>query len=96
MCFMQTFQNILEVIEGRLHNINHSLSYNLPKTEIVEEMYRKLPEFALRLARFYLIFKKNRCDKLKKVDTFPKKNPESVLFLIAIGADEAPITGTTF
>ena len=93
---MQTFQNILEVIEGRLHNINHSLSYNLPKTEIVEEMYRELPEFALRLARFYLIVNKNRHDKLKKFDTFSKKNPESILFLIAIGGDEAPITDTIF
>ena len=96
MCLMQTFQNIRSIDICRLHNINPSLSYNLPKTEIGEGMYRELPEFALRLARFYLIVNKNRHDKLKKIDTFPKKNPESILFLIAIGGDEAPITGTTF
>ena len=81
---------------GRLHNINPSLSYNLPKTEIGEGIYRELPEFALRLARFYIIINKNRHEKLKKSDTFPKKNPEFVLFLIAIVGDEAPIAGTTF
>ena len=51
-------------------------------------MYKKLPEFALRLASFYLIVNKNRHDKLNKFDTFPKKNPE------VIGGDEVP--GTTF
>ena len=59
-------------------------------------MYKELPEFTQRLARFYLIVNKNRHDKLKKFDTFPKKNLESVLFLIAIGVDEAPIAGTNF
>ena len=59
-------------------------------------MYKELPEFTQRLVRFYLIVNKNRHDKLKKFDTFPKKNLESVLFLIAIGGDEAPIAGTNF
>ena len=54
-------------------------------------MYRELPEFALQLARFV---NKNRHGKLKKFDTFSKK--ESVLFVIVIGGDEAPIAGTTF
>ena len=96
MCLMLAFQNIRSTDISRLHKINPSLSYNLPKTEIAEGMYRELPEFALRLARFYLIVNKNRHDKLKKFDTFSKKNPESILLLIAIGGDEAPITGTIF
>ena len=43
-----------------------------------------------------MIVKKSRHDKLKKFDTFPKKYPKSVLFLIAIDGDEVPIAGTTF
>ena len=43
-----------------------------------------------------MIVNKTRHDKLKKFDTFPKKNLESVLFLIAIGGDEAPIAVTSF
>ena len=53
-------------------------------------MYKKLPEFALRLASFYIIVSKNMHDKLKEFNTFPKKNPESVLFFVAIGGDEVP------
>ena len=90
-------KHIRSIDIGRLHNISPFLSNNLPKTEIGEGMYKELPEFALRLAGFYIIVNKNRHEKLKKFDTFhSKKNPESVLFLIAIGDDEAPIAGTTF
>ena len=69
-------KDIRSIDIGRLHNISPSLSSNLPKAEIVEGMYREFPEYALRLARFYMIVNKNRHDKLKKFDTFPsKKNP---------------------
>ena len=89
-------KHIRSIDIGRLHNINHSLSYNLPKTEMGYGMERELSEFALQLPWFYTIVNKNRHDKSKKFDTFRKKNPESVLFLTAIGGDEAPIAGATF
>ena len=39
-----------------------------------------------------MIVSKNRHDKLKKFNTFPKKNPESVLFFVTIGGDKVPDT----
>ena len=68
----------------KLHNINPSLSYNLPKTEIGEGMYRELPEFALRLARFYLIVNKNSHDKLKKLILSRKRTLNLFYFLLLL------------
>ena len=37
-----------------------------------------------------------RNDKLKWLDNIKKKDPKSLVFVIAVGGDEAPGFGTTF
>ena len=56
---------------------------------------RNLVEFAPRLAQFYLSVYKQRDDDLKQFD-FPRKDPNSTLFVMCIGGDEAPGEGTSY
>lgn len=66
--------------------------------EVVDGMFRDIVSYAPRLAQFYLKAGEQRCDKLMFFENYgyEKKIPDSKLFLIAIGGDEAPSTGTTF
>lgn len=57
--------------------------------------FRNLIEFAPRLAQFYLNVYKYREDDLKLFD-FERKDPNSTLFLMSIGGDEAPGAGTSY
>ena len=52
--------------------------------------------YAPRLAQFYLNANTLRNDKLHEFSSFPKQDPESFVFVLAIGCDGAPICGTTF
>ena len=59
--------------------------------------YRPAKEFLCWLASFYLTVNKTRRDKLKVFPKYEqsKHDPESFVFILAIGADGAPICGTT-
>ena len=61
--------------------------------EVVQGLYRNPAEYVLRLASFYLCVNENRVDKLKCFDSIIKKNYDSVLFVMSIGGDGAPISG---
>ena len=81
---------------GIVHNVIPTLTQNLPSDEIAEGMFRDLRSYVLRLVEFYLKVDKQRVDKLKTFETFIKKDPNSLLFLMCIGGDEAPLSGTSF
>lgn len=72
------------------------LTLDLPEDELGEGMFRDLVQFSLRLAEFYIKVNMNRIDKLRNFEEIKKNHLSSTLFLMAIGGDEAPITGTSF
>ena len=59
-------------------------------------MYRDLREYAVRLAKFYLYVDLGRCDKIVTFPKLKQKNPSSLMFVMSIGGDEAPSSGTAF
>ena len=59
-------------------------------------MYRCLITFLARLAQFYLNVNNLRVDKLKFDFNYTLKIENSYIFLVAIGGDEAPQSGTSF
>ena len=82
---------------GTLRPISLDLTDSLDPDEIGPGYYyRDLVEYAPRLAKFYLAVDRYRIDKLKPFPNAVRKDKYSVLFLIAIGGDEAPVAGTTF
>ena len=86
---------ISEVDIGELFDISSELSSGLTEGEIGSGMYRSCDQYAQRLAAFYLHVDQYRTDKLKYF-TFPTKDPESKLFVMSLGGDGAPISGTIF
>ena len=60
-----------------------------------EGAYREPATFIQRLAGFYLNRNKERSDKLKVFENIPKKCPDSFMFVLAVGGDGAPGTGTS-
>jgi len=83
--------NSLEI--GIVNDANTLLSDN---DSDIQGTYREPAQFIQRLAKFYLIRNNERHDKLKEFNFFPKKCMESFLFVLAIGGDGAPGTGTSF
>ena len=59
-------------------------------------IYRELRDYIPRLAEFYIKVNHHRSDKLLTFNNFTKKDPSSILFLIAFGGDGAPGVGTVF
>ena len=94
--YKQLSQRIRDIDIGQVNDINPVLTLDLPEDELGEGMFRNLVQFSLRLAEFYIKVNMNRTDKLKNFEQIKKKNLTSILFLMAIGGDEAPITGTSF
>ena len=94
------YKELAQVIQsidiGTVSNIKPTLTYDLPEDEIGDGIFRDLVPFAQRLAKFYLTVNKTRVDKIKTFEQYTKKCPSSILFLMAIGGDEAPVTGTSF
>ena len=66
--------------------------------ETGQGFYRDVRKYAPRLAEFYLRVGKSRTDKLLSFDDekFKKIDPSSTLFVLSVGGDEAPLSGTTF
>lgn len=76
---------------GTLHEVYPTLS-----DEPVAGNYRSCDEYILRLAKFYLLANECRKDKLIVFENMKKKDPDSFLFVLAIGGDGAPICGMSF
>ena len=81
---------------GEVRNIDPVFTEGLHEDEIGAGMYRNLIQYAPKLAEFYLNVNEKRTDKLKEFTNYTKKSNSSFLFLMAVGGDEAPLSGTTF
>ena len=96
MSYKVLSDRIRNVDIGTVNDINPLLTEGLCDNELGEGMFRNLVEFALRLAEFYIKVDEKRKDKLKYFATVDRKNEPSLMFLLAVGGDEAPVTGTSF
>ena len=81
---------------GDVRSIQPIFTEDLEHDEIGDGMFRNVIQFSLRLAKFYLKVNENRIDKLKTFTEKAKDPKTSTVFLIAIGGDEAPLSGTSF
>ena len=89
-------KKIRSVDIGTLFSINPKFTQDLDGEECGDGIYRCLITFLPRLAQFYLNVNNLRVDKLKFDFNYTLKNENSCIFLIAIGGDEAPHSGTSF
>ena len=87
---------IRQIDIGVVSSIKPILTQGMEDDESSDVLFRDLLQYAPRLAEFYLTVNENRVDKLKTFDGFPRKQKESKLFLVTIGGDEAPGSGTAF
>ena len=81
---------------GVVKNVSPELTADIEVDEICAGMFRELSDFAVRLAKFYLHVNTQRHDKLHEFENFNRKDPSSVMFLMSLGGDEAPGSGTAF
>ena len=90
-------QHIRDVNIDTLHDVSELLTEpQLLQHKQVDGLYRDLDQYALTLAHFYLTVDSKRVYKLNRFEQLTKKDPRSILFLMAIGGDEAPLVGTAF
>ena len=89
-------KHISNVDIENVQNIDPIFTYQVPTEEVGKGCYRDLIQFCPRLAQFYLHLHENRVDKLKTFPDIERKSPNSSVFLVAIGGDEAPGSGTKF
>ena len=95
--FEQLSRHINSIDIGQVNDICPKFTHDLLDEEIGGGSYRNLIQYIPRLAKMYLKLNLTRKDKLLDFkETFTKKNPESFLFLLAVGGDEAPVAGTSF
>ena len=88
--------HINQIDIGEVRSIDPDYTEGVEDDDKGDGMYRNVQNYVPVLAKFYLEVNKERKDKLKVFTKFPKKNQSSVLFLIAVGGDEAPGSGTSF
>ena len=81
---------------GNVRNIDPVFTRGVACENVAEGCYRDLIEYCPRLAQFYITVNNNRVDQLKTFPEIEKKSSESIMFLVAIGGDEAPVAGTTY
>ena len=81
---------------GTVVDVEERFGANLDKDDTGPGMYRPFDQYALRLVDFYFRVDQERQDKLLDFKTFKTKDPSSKLFVISIGGDGAPISGTVF
>ena len=91
-----TYKKLAEYINsidiGVVKDISPELTTDSEET--CDGMFRELSQFAVQLAKFYLIVDLQRQDKLFEFKNINKKDTNSVMFLISVGGDEAPGSGT--
>lgn len=74
----------------------NDVSELVPDVVPIHGNYRNPAEYILRLAQFYLKVNVSRNDKLLEFGNLEHKNPTSFLFILSVGGDCAPCSGTTF
>ena len=77
---------------GTVTNANELVPDSVIK---IDGAYREPAEYIMRLALFYLTVDKNRKDKLLKFENLKKIESTNVVFVMALGGDAAPISGTS-
>ena len=89
--------NINEINIGTVQDVNPTLTTALGEKAVVG-MYRDTKEYVPKLAEFYLTANSWRDDKLLNFEYYDRRrqDPDSFMFVIAIGGDGAPISGTSF
>ena len=92
---LSTYINKIGIGDER--SISPIFTNELQQDDVGDGMFRNLVSFAPRLASFYIKVNEKRQDKLKFFnESYTRKNDSSLLFLIAIGGDEAPASGRSF
>ena len=87
---------IQEIEIGVLHDIYPISTEGMPDEEIGPGFFCDTCSYVKRLAKFYLIVNEKRVDKICAFENYERKNQSSIMFVLAIGGDEAPLSGTTF
>ena len=85
---------IRELDIGELYDVQDKYGEGVVNEDLADGVCRSLSKYAIRLAQFYICVNRNRVDKLLTFKSFPKKNPNSTLFVIGLGGDGAPGVGT--
>jgi len=87
---LSNFLNSIDI--GQLLNVHPTLTEtaHLSSSDSTEGCYRRLDTYALRLAQYYLTVNATRNDKLIQFENIKRKNPQSMMFAMAIGGDGAP------
>ena len=92
------YKDLAELIRtvdiGNVQDVKPTLTFGCD--DGLDGCYRAPAELALRLAKFYLQVNGEREDKLHTFSTFAKKDARSSVFIMAIGGDGAPGSGTLF
>ena len=98
-----TYNSLMKYIKSvdieRLYDVRDTFCKEITEDEKGDGKFRRLTELLPRLAQFYLKVNEERVDKLKEFESFPKVNPDALLFLVAIGCDGTPCkegTATSF
>ena len=96
--YVKLAKNIKNIDIGEIHPIAGNLDKDVDVEEKGQGFYRDVRTYVSRLAQFYLRVNKSRIDKLLCFDDakFQKIDASSTLFLLSVGGDEAPLSGTTF
>ena len=92
---MKNYQNISEIDIGLVEDVQTKYGYDVKDEDPADGVCRPLREYIFRLVEFYLIVDENRTDKLISFPKIEKKDPDSILFAMALGGDGAPGTGTS-
>ena len=88
-------KHIRDINIGKVKDISE-FTKGVDEEEVGPGCYRPFGKYALRLAEHYIRVDKNREDKLREFPYYAKKDPSSILFLLAIGGDGAPAIGTSY
>lgn len=86
---------IREIDIGLVENVQQKYGYGVVDEDPADGVCRPLKEYVFRLAEFYLIVNEGRKDKMLQFPKILKKDPDSILFAMALGGDGAPGTGTS-
>ena len=86
--------NSIEI--GKVNDVIEDFGTDLDESDKGPGKYRPFDVYALRMVDFYLKVDSDRSDKLMDFPNFKKKDTHSKLFVVSIGGDGAPGSGTVF
>ena len=80
---------------GTVKDVTPDLIEGMPE-EIGEAWYPPLPEYALRLAQYFICVNEHIVDKLKIFRNLVQMEDYSLVFAMCRGGGKAPATGTSY